>query len=95
MILRDSRRESQNLERKTVPLSDSMSSGKPWSLKILLMYKSARSEEDMDSLQGIKWACFVKRQTTTNMESKPFDLGNLTMKSMDKEDHGLVGTGKG
>ena len=42
---------------------------------------------------GIKINCLVRRSMITSIVLEPSDMGNLSMKSMDIEFHGLSGIG--
>ena len=44
---------------------------------------------------GMKCAILVNRSTTTKMDVWPLDEGNCTMRSIDMDDHGVSGMGKG
>ena len=46
-------------------------------------------------LQGIKYAIFVSRSTTTKMLSNEFDSSRSIMKSIETEDHGRRGMDNG
>jgi len=46
-------------------------------------------------LTGRKWANLVSLSTTTKMTLKPWDLGNPSIKSMDKSLHTPSGIGRG
>ena len=89
----------QDLEQRLPKLGDKLRS----SIRYNVIWKSMISIElSMKSfavsslmivfLQGTKWAIFENRSTTTQMQSKVFDGGRSTMKSIETEDHGCLGT---
>ena len=47
----------------------------------------------MVSTVGIKINCLVRRSTITSIVLEPSDMGNFSMKSMDIEFQGLLGSG--
>ena len=81
-------RPSQNSPVHLASRSDTISSGRPWSLHISLRKAFAQSVAVAVSMRGTKWANFVKRSTTTITCVCPLDSGNAVMKSTEVDTHG-------
>src|SRR5271169_1036894 len=90
-----SRSSVVNLETNWVPLSDTISSGRLWCLKICRRYNWAVISDVASVVVGEKWAIFVSRSTQTYIALYSSDRGSSTMKSMDTEDHGAGGIDSG
>jgi hypothetical protein len=82
-------KDCQNLDVNYVPRSEMMSSGSPWYLYTFSKKSHAVALPVIVLLQGTKCAIFVKRSTTTKIQSKDLDFGRSTMKSMDMDVHGV------
>src|SRR4029077_15109878 len=70
-----------------------MCEGTPCFKKMWSRNSLASSGEVMVLCVGTKMHCFERWSTMTKMEVKPEDAGNCSMKSMDMEFHGHLGTG--
>src|ERR1700724_4544996 len=84
-----------NRDVNWVPRSVTMSSGRPWSLNTWFRYRRAVSFASTWVVVGPKWAVLVRRSTQTRMALQPPDRGSSTMKSMETEDQGARGIGRG
>ena len=85
----------QNCKTKTNPLSETMDSGRPWYLKIWFRNSKARSGAVSVSTVGMKCAACVNQSQITHIESQPWEVGSLTMKSMEMDLHGQSGISSG
>lgn len=85
----------QNFDMKTVPLSETMESGRPCNRKIESTKARAISSAFQVSCAGIKWADLEKWSTTTMMESYPSERGSFTIKSTPIVVQGRSGIGSG
>ena len=71
-----------NLEVKTDPRSDMISSGVPWCFHTWWRYNVGAPLESIASFVEMKWTNLVFLSTTTIIASNPLLFGNFTMKSV-------------
>lgn len=87
--------DCQKVAVNVVPLSDTMSVGKPCLLNTFFIKCFASIAAVSLDLQGVNMTCLVSRHTTTIIALHSFDLGRATMWSTEIELRGLSPRGKG
>ena len=80
---------------KTVPRSDMITLGTPWSLTISCRKSWARSFAEKGCLSLKKCAYLLRRSTITRIEFHPLDLGKPSIKSIVSSSHIWEGIGSG
>jgi len=87
--------EVQNLEVNWVPLSERISFGNPWSLKIWVINALAVCSEEGTLGNRMKIPIFVNLSRTTKIQVYPLVEGRPVMKSMGSEVQGRSGISSG
>src|SRR5215471_18217235 len=87
-------RDFQNLETKCLPRSETMSEGVPCFEKTCRRNSIAISSAVASLCVGMNNTIFDNRHTTTRIVSKSLDGGKPSIKSMEMESQGRLGTGR-
>ena len=72
-----------------------MSLGNPRRRKTFAKIRFVVSKPEMALEHGIKCTILVNRSTTTKIKSCPLEGGKLVIKSINMDDHGRSGSGRG